>query len=380
MSLVYLKIVNLIIQYKSGIFDMKAVPQNRTTLFIRFFFLIIVLNYFSINLKSQDLDVNQTLDYINKKFEDFPYQNQYDLWSYKFSITPNGELCIVQNGYMKGIFESDRGTLSLVLTYTYKIAIDKIDTKESFETYHYNESQDNIYLYPSYDGNFYEESIDSKGIQQSKKTVPASAGLTRRNSISLLLGDAGNKQNILNALSHLCTLINSDPAKYGLNKKADPFENINITKKAETVIDENTSAVIISKNSSDTIKITKSQSGLIEIPIVLNDVLRINFIFDSGASEVSLSPDVALTLIRTGTISENDWLPSKTYTFADGSKAKSKRFLIKKLIIGNQVLTNIEASISNSIEAPMIIGQNVMKKLGSVTIDNRNQLLIIKSK
>jgi len=165
-------------------------------------------------------------------------------------------------------------------------------------------------------------------------------------------------------------LVLSKPTEYGLNNEIDPFEKVNVS---------NESGVIL-KNASNTIKIIKTQSGLIEIPIVINDVLRINFIFDSGASEVSLSPDVALTLLRTGTISESDWLPSQTYTFADGSKAKSKRFLIKKLIIGNQILTNIEASISNSIEAPMLIGQNVMQKLGSVTIDYDNLLLIIKTK
>ncbi len=137
---------------------------------------------------------------------------------------------------------------------------------------------------------------------------------------------------------------------------------------------------IIPETQSNTIKIIKTRNGLIEVPIIINDVLRINFIFDSGASEVSLSPDVALTLIRTGTITENDFLPDQTYTFADGSSAKSKRFLIRKLIIGNQTLTDIEASISNSIEAPMLIGQNVMEKLGSVTIDYENLLLIIKSK
>jgi predicted aspartyl protease len=139
-------------------------------------------------------------------------------------------------------------------------------------------------------------------------------------------------------------------------------------------------AGIIPESVSNTIKIIKTTTGLIEVPIILNDVLRINFIFDSGASEVSLSPDVALTLIRTGTITENDFLPDQTYTFADGSSAKSKRFLIRKLVIGNQTLTNIEASISKSIEAPMLIGQNVMQKIGSVTIDYANMLLIIKSK
>jgi hypothetical protein len=84
--------------------------------------------------------------------------------------------------------------------------------------------------------------------------------------------------------------------------------------------------------------------------------------------------------MRTGTISEGDWLPSQIYSFADGSRARSERFLIKKLIIGTQILTNIEARISNSIEAPMLIGQNVMQKLGTITIDYNNNLLIIKPK
>ena len=137
--------------------------------------------------------------------------------------------------------------------------------------------------------------------------------------------------------------------------------------------------MLVNETSSNSIKLTKNQHGLFEIPIILNGVLKINFIFDSGASEVSISPDVALTLIRTGTISENDWLPDQTYIFADGSKAKSKRFVIRRLAIGNQILTDIEASISNSIEAPMLIGQNVMNKLGFISIDYDNQLLIIKS-
>lgn len=139
-------------------------------------------------------------------------------------------------------------------------------------------------------------------------------------------------------------------------------------------------ADIVNDNSSYTIKLIKNPSGLFEIPVILNKVLKIKFIFDSGASEVTVSPDVALTLIRTGTISENDWLPDQTYVFADGSKAKSKRFVIRQLLIGNHSLSNIEASISNSIEAPMLIGQNVMNKLGSITIDYENQLLIINSK
>jgi len=155
-------------------------------------------------------------------------------------------------------------------------------------------------------------------------------------------------------------------------KNIDPLTAERITNHPDTML--------VNEISSNTIKLTKNQYGLFEIPVILNEVLKIKFIFDSGASEVSVSPDVALTLLRTGTITENDWLPDQTYIFADGSKAKSKRFIIRQLKIGNQMLSDIEASISNSIEAPMLIGQNVMNKLGSITIDYNNQLLIIKNK
>lgn len=72
------------------------------------------------------------------------------------------------------------------------------------------------------------------------------------------------------------------------------------------------------KPNSKKIKLTKI-GGVYEVPVKLNGVLNINFIFDSGASEVSITPDVALTLLRTGTIRENDWLPGRYYQLADGS-------------------------------------------------------------
>jgi aspartyl protease family protein len=314
---------------------------------------------------SQDLNVAQTLDYLNTKFSKFPYENEDGSFRYNFSVSLSGELKIEQKHYINNPFNpSDVGEPAITF---YKIAIDKIDLKESFQSFKYNATS--IYIYPSWNGTYYEEALDFLNIAGYKKTVPAMTS-SHRNMILMVVGDVSQIQNINNAFFHLCTLIISDPIKYGLNKEPDPFEKNNETQRTNIALE----------NPSNSIKILKTENGLIEVPIVLNDVLKINFIFDSGASEVSLSPDVALTLIRTGTISESDWLPSQTYSFADGSTAKSKRFLIKKLVIGNQILTNIEASISKSIEAPMLIGQNVMNKLGSITIDYENQLLIIKTK
>ncbi len=51
-----------------------------------------------------------------------------------------------------------------------------------------------------------------------------------------------------------------------------------------------------------------------------------NLVLDSGAAEVVIPADVVLTLLRTGTVAEEDFLPGKSYTLADGSSLRSLRF------------------------------------------------------
>ena len=125
------------------------------------------------------------------------------------------------------------------------------------------------------------------------------------------------------------------------------------------------------------IELIRTSGNTYEIPVIINGVLAINVIFDTGASDLSLSPDVALTLYRTGTIRDSDYIGTQTYRFADGSKAKSSLFRIHTIKIGKFTIKDVQASISNSIEAPLLLGQNVLSKLGKITIDYKNHLLYI---
>ena len=113
---------------------------------------------------------------------------------------------------------------------------------------------------------------------------------------------------------------------------------------------------------------TKS-GGVYMIPASINEVLNIKFIIDSGASDVSISPDIALTLLKTETIGKNDFLPGQSYKLADGSIAQSNRFKLRSLKVGNKVLKNIPCSISNSIDAPLLLGQSALEQLGTFTFD-----------
>ena len=51
-----------------------------------------------------------------------------------------------------------------------------------------------------------------------------------------------------------------------------------------------------------------ADDGTFKVPVAINGQLTLDFIVDSGAADVSIPADVVLTLIRTGTIAESDFL------------------------------------------------------------------------
>ena len=48
--------------------------------------------------------------------------------------------------------------------------------------------------------------------------------------------------------------------------------------------------------------------GTFKVPVAINGQLTLDFIVDSGAADVSIPADVVLTLVRTGTLAESDFL------------------------------------------------------------------------
>jgi hypothetical protein len=61
-----------------------------------------------------------------------------------------------------------------------------------------------------------------------------------------------------------------------------------------------------------------NEGGVFSVPVRLNGVITLNFIVDSGAADLQIPADVVITLMRTGTISKDDFLPGKVYQMADG--------------------------------------------------------------
>ena len=98
---------------------------------------------------------------------------------------------------------------------------------------------------------------------------------------------------------------------------------------------------------------------------------------DSGASDVSIPADVVMTLIRTGTLKDQDFVGEQTYRLADGSKVKSKTFRIRQLKVGGRVVDNVLGSIAD-VNGSLLLGQSFLSRFKSVKFDYAQGVLVLK--
>jgi clan AA aspartic protease (TIGR02281 family) len=127
--------------------------------------------------------------------------------------------------------------------------------------------------------------------------------------------------------------------------------------------------------AQDIVKMEKS-GGVYLIPCKVNGV-PLKFIFDTGASDVSISLTEALFMLKNGYLKESDIKGTVYYSIANGEIAEGTRINIQKIEVGKQTLYNVEASIVHSTEAPLLFGQSAMERFGKFTMDYSNSNLII---
>ena len=118
------------------------------------------------------------------------------------------------------------------------------------------------------------------------------------------------------------------------------------------------------------------EGGAYLVPVVINDTITLDFVVDSGASDVSIPADVVMTLMRTGTLKEFDFLGEKTYVLADGSKVPSQTFRIRSLNVGGKVLDNVHGSVA-SVQGSLLLGQSFLSRFKSWSVDNGKHSLLL---
>ena len=116
--------------------------------------------------------------------------------------------------------------------------------------------------------------------------------------------------------------------------------------------------------------------GVTKVDCTINN-LPLNFIFDTGASDVTISQVEANFMYKNGYLDSRDIVGKKTYQVATGAIAVGTTIILKQIEFGGLVLHDVRASVVETQNAPLLLGQTVLQRLGKIEIDNTQRLLKI---
>jgi len=120
----------------------------------------------------------------------------------------------------------------------------------------------------------------------------------------------------------------------------------------------------------------KREGGVSTIPCKVNG-LNLNFIFDTGASDVSISMAEATFMFKNGYLTKENIIGSQNYIDATGNISEGILVLLKEIEISGIKLFDVKATITKTLNAPLLLGQSALSKLGSFKLDlEKNELII----
>lgn len=122
------------------------------------------------------------------------------------------------------------------------------------------------------------------------------------------------------------------------------------------------------------VKMTK-KGGVYYIPIKINGI-PLDIIFDTGASSISISSTEAMFLYKQGKLTDEDIKGTQNFITASGDIIEGTIIILRTVKIGNKTIYDVEASVVNTLNAPVLLGQSALEKFGKISIDYENEVLI----
>lgn len=119
------------------------------------------------------------------------------------------------------------------------------------------------------------------------------------------------------------------------------------------------------------------QNGVRYVWIEINGI-KLRFIFDTGASSICISPAEATVLYRQGTLRKEDILNVEYFQDATGKISEGTKVNLREVKIGDLILENVEALVIDNVNAPLLLGQTVLERFGTIEIDNMNNEIIFR--
>jgi hypothetical protein len=116
-------------------------------------------------------------------------------------------------------------------------------------------------------------------------------------------------------------------------------------------------------------------NDIVLLPCVVNGILKY-FVFDTGCDAgLNIPEDMFSTMIEKDKIYYEDYLGDAESIMANGSTEISRVIIIDEVLLGSPNgairLKNVLTTVSESDEAILLLGQDIIKRFSNVTINNK---------
>ena len=127
------------------------------------------------------------------------------------------------------------------------------------------------------------------------------------------------------------------------------------------------------------IQMVKKGSNTFLVNIAISGVCCFPFLVDSGASDVSVSPDLFRAMVKGGHLTRADMIDVREYQTAAGGSVHGLRFRMPPMTIGNITIRGVVGSVTpGTSDAPLLLGQSFLAAFKSWSIDNQTHELVLK--
>lgn len=124
----------------------------------------------------------------------------------------------------------------------------------------------------------------------------------------------------------------------------------------------------------------RNENGVKYVAVKVNGV-GFEMIFDTGCSGALISVAEANYLYQKGKLTQDDIIGTAQSQIADGSMVEDMVVNLREVIINDQILCpNVKATVSANINAPLLLGNEILDRLATIKIDNQNKTLNFKLK
>lgn len=117
------------------------------------------------------------------------------------------------------------------------------------------------------------------------------------------------------------------------------------------------------------------------VQVLINDRIKKEMIFDTGASYTQITVNEANYLYNEKVLTADDILGTEKFGDANGDISVNMVVNLRRLELGDKlVVTDVKATVVENADAPLLLGQTVLKALPEYTIDNVNRVIKFKIK